>query len=159
MKLLLSFLALTFALGTTAVQAAEPADFATLTAAKAQAAKFAKDLPGTLVVRKDPAGNLAVYHSPKAIPSGQRLNYDPRFQSDFATREVPVSGLTSAWGYRGLGGLGGLFNFFWNFGSAYSYPTYSYYNPGYSYSYNYGYRPYYNYYDPYGYSYSYYRWY
>jgi hypothetical protein len=158
MKLLLSLLALGLVSGGTVSQAAEPADFALLAAKKQQAAKFAKDLPGTLVVRRDSAGNVAIYHSPKTLPAGQRLNYDPRFQQDFATREVPVSGLTAAWGYRGLGGLGGLFNFFWNVADAYSAPTYNYYNPGYNYSYNYGYSPYYNYYDPYGYSYSYYRW-
>jgi hypothetical protein len=158
MKLLLSLLALALVSAGTAAQAAEPADLALLAAKKQQAAKFAKDLPGTLVVRKDPAGNLAVYHSPKVIPAGQRLNYDPRFQEDFATRDVPVSGLNAAWGSRGLGGLGGLFNFFWNFTNPYSYPTYNYYNPGYNYSYSYGYSPYYNYYDPYGYTYSYYRW-
>lgn len=158
MKLLLSLFSLALLTGGTHAYANEPADLATLTAKRSEAARFAKDLPGTLVVRKDPAGNVAVYHSPATIPSGQRLKYDPRFQQDFATREAPVNGLNASWGYRGLGGLGGLFNFFWNVYDTASYPTYSYYNQGYNYYNNYGYRPYYNYYDPYGYSYSYYRW-
>lgn len=163
MKLLLSLVALAMAAGGTYAQANDNVTAMDVTAAKsAEARRFAKDLPQTLVLRKDTAGNWSYYHSPQYLPKGKQLNVHPQMANMFsseASEATDPSATMRRYRYGGLGGLGGLFNFFWNVANPFSYsPYYSYYNPGYNYSYNYGYSPYYNYYDPYGYQYYYYSW-
>jgi hypothetical protein len=158
MKLLFSLLALGL-VGTGIASAEGPSQEITAKSKRAEAQRFAKQLPPTLVVRKAPDGSLAVYHAPSTIPAGVKIGGRPNFEGSFATNEQMATQNATASSWRsGYGGLG-AWNFFWNFFNAAAYPTYDYSYPAYNnYSYRYTYSPYYSYYDPYGYQYSYYRW-
>lgn len=93
------------------------------------AQRFAAGLPQTLVVRKDQAGNVAVFHSKEKLEAGALLD-DSKFVSMKPTDKMnELDGDSSKSGWY----------FYW-YNYSYSYPTYYYYG------YNYSYQPYYNYY-------------
>ena len=99
----------------------------------------AANLPQTLVVREDAAGNVAVFHSAEKLAPGARLD-DSQFvamaKTDKMKKELDGDSSKSGW------------YFFW-YNYSYAYPTYYYYG------FNYYYQPYYNYY----YNNCWYRWY
>ncbi|MGZ3718385.1 MAG: hypothetical protein ACXWR1_08720, partial [Bdellovibrionota bacterium] len=102
-------------------------------------------LPQTLVVRRDRLGNVAIYHSDEKLQEGRPLTRSLPFTSRFKTKAEDETGAQwSGW------------NFYWNFGYPYAYPTYGFYNPYYGFRYNYYYSPYYSYFDPYDHFYYYY---
>ena len=106
---------------------------------------LAKDLPATLVIRKNEAtGEVQVMHSaakleasPATLAEVANGNFVKADAAQAATGELDQDSSRSSWYYC------------WNYG--YNYPQYNYY--GYSYNYNYYYG--YNYS---GWNYSYYRW-
>lgn len=105
--------------------------------------RYASGLPQTLVVRKAPNGQIAIYHSSQMLPKGSKLNPSTPFTTDFP-RTMDLRRLSpDAW-----------YNWYFYWG----YPYYSYYPSYYYYGYNYNYYPYYSYYGNYGYNYYYYRW-
>jgi hypothetical protein len=107
------------------------------------AQRMAKDLPQTLVVKKDALGNVSVLHSKELLADGAQID-ESKFidlkNADGKRGELDGDSSASGW------------YFYWNYYYNYSYPTYYYGN------YYYNYQPYYNYY----YNncwYSWYRWY
>lgn len=113
------------------------------------AQRFAAELPQTVVVKKDAAGQVSVMHSASLLEAAPAALPDANFvtvgEKDRVKGELDGDSSSSGW------------YFYWNYYN-YSYPSYYYYNYTYSYSYQYTYQPYYNYYYNNCY-YTYYRWY
>ena len=107
------------------------------------ARRLAKDLPQTLVVRKDALGNVSVLHSKELLKEGSVID-ESKFidlkNADGARGELDGDSSASGW------------YFYWNYYYNYAYPTYYYGN------YYYYYQPYYSY-NYNNYWYSWYRWY
>ncbi|MGZ3712683.1 MAG: hypothetical protein ACXVBE_13045 [Bdellovibrionota bacterium] len=96
--------------------------------------RISRDLPQTLVVRKDHQGHVSVMHARGHIAKGPQ-QFDPKAFRQVANskppRELDRDSSSSGW------------YFWWNTGYTQSYPTYYYYG------YSYGYTSYYYYYNPY----------
>jgi hypothetical protein len=96
------------------------------------AQRLAKNLPQTLVVRKDAMGNVSVLHSKDLLQEGASIDESKFIDLKDADGRRELDGDSSSSGWY----------FYWNYNYNYYYPTYYYgnyyyyYQQYYSYSYN-----------------------